>query len=58
MLLIITPIMRIIFSLTAFIFEKGKLYIVITVIVLGSIFRGLKIQPLYIYTVYMKLFTF
>ncbi|MBE5318098.1 hypothetical protein IM793_02925 [Pedobacter sp. MR2016-19] len=39
--------MRIIFSLTAFIFEKGKLYIVITLILLAiilcSTFSGLKI---------------
>ncbi|WP_145856501.1 DUF1634 domain-containing protein [Pedobacter suwonensis] len=47
LLLIITPILRIIFSLFAFILEKDKLYVVITLIVLaiilGSTFGGLKI---------------
>lgn len=47
LLLIITPIMRIIFSLFAFILEKDKLYVVITLIVLAiilcSTFGGLKI---------------
>ena len=47
LLLIITPIMRIVFSLFAFIQEKDKLYVVITLIVLaiilGSTFGGLKI---------------
>lgn len=47
LLLIITPIMRIVFSLFAFILEKDKLYVVITLIVLaiilGSTFGGLKI---------------
>lgn len=47
LLLIITPILRIIFSLFAFILEKDKLYVVITLIVLaiilGSTFSGLKI---------------
>lgn len=47
LLLIITPILRIIFSLIAFILEKDKLYVVITlivlVIILGSTFGGLKI---------------
>ncbi|WP_293783801.1 DUF1634 domain-containing protein [uncultured Pedobacter sp.] len=47
LLLIITPILRIIFSLVAFLLEKDKLYVVITLIVLaiilGSTFGGLKI---------------
>lgn len=47
LLLIITPILRIIFSLFAFILEKDKLYVVITLIVLaiilGSTFGGLKV---------------
>ncbi|WP_316826173.1 DUF1634 domain-containing protein [Pedobacter miscanthi] len=47
LLLIITPIMRIVFSLFAFILEKDKLYVVITLIVLAiimiSTFGGLKI---------------
>ncbi|MEH3113933.1 DUF1634 domain-containing protein [Pedobacter terrae] len=47
LLLIITPILRIIFSLVAFVLEKDKLYVVITLIVLaiilGSTFGGLKI---------------
>ncbi|MBB6235603.1 putative membrane protein [Pedobacter sp. AK013] len=47
LLLIITPIMRIIFSLFAFILEKDKLYVIITLIVLaiilGSTFGGLKV---------------
>ena len=47
LLLIITPIMRIVFSLFAFILEKDRLYIVITLIVLAiilvSTFGGLKI---------------
>jgi uncharacterized membrane protein len=47
LLLIITPIMRIVFSLFAFILEKDKLYVIITLIVLaiilGSTFGGLKV---------------
>ena len=47
LLLIITPIMRILFSLFAFILEKDKMYVVITLIVLaiilGSTFGGLKV---------------
>jgi uncharacterized membrane protein len=47
LLLIITPIMRIVFSLFAFALEKDKLYVVITLIVLaiilGSTFGGLKV---------------
>ncbi|QNN42840.1 DUF1634 domain-containing protein [Pedobacter roseus] len=47
LLLIITPIMRIVFSLFAFILERDKLYVVITLIVLaiilGSTFGGLKV---------------
>ncbi|MBO9673169.1 MAG: DUF1634 domain-containing protein [Sphingobacteriaceae bacterium] len=47
LLLIITPVMRIVFSLFAFILEKDKLYVIITLIVLaiilGSTFGGLKI---------------
>lgn len=47
LLLIITPIMRIVFSLFAFILEKDRLYIVITLIVLAiilaSTFGGLKV---------------
>lgn len=47
LLLIITLIMRIIFSLFAFMLEKDKLYVIITLIVLaiilGSTFGGLKI---------------
>jgi len=47
LLLIITPIMRIVFSLFAFILEKDKLYVIITLLVLGiilaSTFGGLKI---------------
>jgi uncharacterized membrane protein len=47
LLLIITPIMRIVFSLFAFILEMDKLYVIITLIVLavilGSTFGGLKI---------------
>ncbi|WP_343523878.1 DUF1634 domain-containing protein [Pedobacter sp.] len=47
LLLIITPIMRIVCSLFAFILEKDKLYVIITLIVLaiilGSTFGGLKI---------------
>ncbi len=45
--LIATPILRIAFSLVGFIFEKDKLYIIITLIVLSvmmvSIFGGLKV---------------
>jgi len=47
LLLIITPIMRILFSLIAFIIEKDKMYVIITLIVLSiimtSTFGGLKI---------------
>ncbi len=47
LLLIITPIMRIVFSLFAFVLEKDKLYVIITLIVLGiilaSTFGGLKV---------------
>ncbi|KQM69371.1 hypothetical protein ASE74_05050 [Pedobacter sp. Leaf216] len=47
LLLIITPIMRIVFSLFAFVIEKDKMYVIITLIVLaiilGSTFGGLKI---------------
>lgn len=47
LLLIITPIMRIVFSLVAFMLEKDKLYVIITLIVLGiilaSTFGGLKV---------------
>ncbi|SDE12295.1 DUF1634 domain-containing protein [Pedobacter soli] len=47
LLLIITPIMRIVFSLFAFMLEKDKLYVIITLIVLGiilaSTFGGLKV---------------
>ncbi len=47
LLLIITPIMRIVFSLFAFMLEKDKLYVVITLLVLGvillSTFGGLKV---------------
>ena len=47
LLLIITPILRIVFSLFAFAIEKDRLYVVITMIVLGiilfSTFSGLKI---------------
>lgn len=46
-ILIATPIIRIIFSLVSFIFEKDKLYIVVTFIVLAiilfSMFGGLAI---------------
>ena len=46
-ILIATPIIRIIFSLISFIFEKDKLYIVITFIVLSiilfSMFGGLAV---------------
>lgn len=45
-ILIATPIIRIIFSLFSFILEKDRLYIIITLIVLcvimGSMFGGLK----------------
>lgn len=45
--LIATPILRVVLSLVAFILEKDKMYIVITLIVLGiimtSIFGGLKV---------------
>lgn len=45
--MIATPILRIIFSLVSFIVERDKLYIVITLIVLAiitfSIFGGLKV---------------
>lgn len=47
LLLIITPILRIIFSLFAFVVEKDRLYVIITLIVLTiiliSTFGGLKI---------------
>jgi len=47
LLLIITPIMRIVFSLVAFMLEKDKLYVIITLIVLGiilaSTFGGLTV---------------
>lgn len=47
LLLILTPILRIIFSLVAFVVEKDRLYICITLIVLSiilaSTFGGLKI---------------
>ncbi|KRT17762.1 hypothetical protein ASU31_00240 [Pedobacter ginsenosidimutans] len=47
LLLIMTPIMRIIFSLTAFAIEKDRLYVIITLIVLSiilvSTFGGLNI---------------
>lgn len=47
MVLIATPIMRILFSLIGFVLEKDKLYVIITLIVLcvilGSTFGGLKI---------------
>ncbi|WP_295767732.1 DUF1634 domain-containing protein [uncultured Mucilaginibacter sp.] len=47
LILIATPILRVIFSLLAFILEKDKLYIFITLIVLcvimTSIFGGLKV---------------
>jgi len=47
LLLIITPILRILFSLFAFILERDKLYVIITLIVLAiilaSTFGGLKI---------------
>ncbi|SHG59530.1 DUF1634 domain-containing protein [Pedobacter caeni] len=46
-ILIATPILRIVFSLLAFILEKDKLYVLITLIVLSiilfSMFGGLKI---------------
>jgi len=46
-ILIATPILRIMFSLVAFIFEKDKLYVFITLIVLSiilfSMFGGLSI---------------
>jgi uncharacterized membrane protein len=45
--LIATPILRILFSLVAFAFEKDRMYVFITMIVLGvmmvSIFGGLKV---------------
>ncbi len=45
--LIATPILRVVLSLVAFILEKDKMYILITLIVLGiimtSIFGGLKV---------------
>lgn len=47
LVLLATPILRIFFSLIAFAIEKDKLYVVITMIVLGiilfSMFGGLKI---------------
>lgn len=47
LILIATPILRVFFSLLAFILEKDKLYIFITLIVLSvimtSIFGGLKV---------------
>jgi uncharacterized membrane protein len=47
LILIATPVLRITFSLFAFALEKDKLYVVITLIVLGiilfSMFGGLKI---------------
>jgi uncharacterized membrane protein len=47
LVLIATPILRIFFSLVGFVFEKDKLYILITLIVLSvmlfSIFGGLKV---------------
>ncbi len=47
LLLILTPILRIVFSLFAFAVEKDRLYVIITTIVLGiilaSTFGGLKI---------------
>lgn len=46
-ILIATPILRIVLSLVSFILEKDKLYVVITLIVLGvimtSMFGGLKV---------------
>lgn len=46
-ILIATPILRIIFSLISFILEKDKLYVIITIIVLTiimfSMFGGLKV---------------
>lgn len=47
LVLIATPILRVLFSLLAFILEKDKLYVFITLIVLSvimtSIFGGLKV---------------
>ena len=47
LILIATPILRVLFSLLAFILEKDKLYVFITLIVLSvimtSIFGGLKV---------------
>ncbi|MDN3551762.1 DUF1634 domain-containing protein [Mucilaginibacter aquaedulcis] len=47
LVLIATPILRIFFSLVGFVFERDKLYILITLIVLSvmmfSIFGGLKV---------------